>query len=334
MSLRVGLNGAGRVGRTLLRLLLGRSDVEVRAINDIAGPGPVAHLLRHDSVHGRFPAQVTHDAAALRLGDREVVFGTYARPEDIPWGRHGVDVVIEATGRFTSASAARRHLEGGARRVLVSAVSQGADATIVLGLHDGRLPDSAQVVSSASCTTHAAALPLALLSRWYGIAAADMTTVHCTTGSQVTIDQPHQDPRRARSALLSMVPTSTTASVGLTQVLPQLHGRLSCLAVRVPTAAVSLVELVVHTERPADAPEVLCERLSAEAQGELAPYLGVEREPLVSVDFKGETRSSVIDAELVARPGPHLVRLVAWYDNEWGYSSRLCDLLGIWARAS
>jgi glyceraldehyde 3-phosphate dehydrogenase len=201
----------------------------------------------------------------------------------------------------------------------------------VLGLQKPEVGPNDRVVSNASCTTHAAALPLALLHRWYGVVAAEMTTVHCTTGSQVTIDQPHADKRRARAALLSMIPTSTTASLGLDLVLPELAGKLSCLAIRVPTAAVSLVELVARTERPVDAPAVLRQRLRAEAEGPWKGLLGYCDEPLVSVDFKSDSRSSIIDAELCERPGQDLVRLVAWYDNEWGYANRLADLLAAWA---
>jgi glyceraldehyde 3-phosphate dehydrogenase len=331
LTLRIGLNGAGRVGRTLLRMVVGQSDLELVGVNDIAAPEAIAHLLRHDSVHGRLDTAIAVQGDCLLVGERRVPYTRHQDPERIPWGACGADVVVEATGHFTARAAAARHLVAGAGRVLVSAVSPGADASVVLGLHDGVLPAPAKVVSSASCTTHAAALPLALLSRWYGVVAADMTTVHCTTGSQVTIDQPHADPRRARSALLSMIPTSTTATAGLVEVLPELRGRLSCLAVRVPTAAVSMVELVVHTERPVDAPGVLVARLEEHAAREWPRYLGVCREPLVSIDFKGDGRSSIVDAELCERPGERLVRLIAWYDNEWGYTSRIVDLLRRWA---
>ncbi len=332
MTLRVGINGAGRIGRTLLRLLQGRAGLEVAAVNDIAGEEAVGHLVRHDSIFGRARADVSWARGELVIGGRPIRFTSVARPEEVPWRALGVDVVVEATGRFVEAEAARRHLAGGAGRVLVSAVSRGADKTLVLGLHPPEVSPADRVVSGASCTTHAAALPLALLHRWYGVAAAEMTTVHCTTGSQVTIDQPHPDKRRARSAMLSMIPTSTTASIGLELALPQLAGRLSCLAIRVPTAAVSLVELVAQTERPVDSPAVLRERLLGEAQGAMAGLLGVCDEPLVSVDFKGDSRSSIVDAELLQRPGAHLVRLVAWYDNEWGYANRLADLLAAWAK--
>ncbi|MDQ7088924.1 MAG: hypothetical protein Q9Q13_14175 [Acidobacteriota bacterium] len=182
-----------------------------------------------------------------------------------------------------------------------------------------------------SCTTHAAALPLACLETWYGVEAAEMTTLHCTTGSQVTMDGPHHDLRRSRSALVSMIPTTTSASRGLVRALPFLEGRLSCLAVRVPTASVSLVEIVAHTRREADRPEDLARRFQQAAAGPLEDLLGVSTEPLVSVDFRDDPRSSIIDLPLLERPGRHLVRIIAWYDNEWGYTSRLVDLLGRWS---
>jgi glyceraldehyde 3-phosphate dehydrogenase len=193
--------------------------------------------------------------------------------------------------------------------------------------------DDDRIVAAASCTTHAAALPLWLLHRWFGVAAAEMTTVHCTTGSQVTIDGPHPDPRRARSALLSIIPTTTSASRGLVQALPFLADRLSCIAFRAPTACVSLVNLVVQTDAPVDSPEDLADRFRAEAAGPQQGRLGVSDEPLVSIDFRGDPHSSIIDLPLIARPGESLVRVVAWYDNEFGYASRVVDLLRLWSES-
>ncbi len=332
MPLRVGLNGAGRIGRALLRHLLREPAYAIAGINDAAGAETVAHLLRHDSLHGPFPAPVSSAPGALVVGGRRLPFSSEKDPAAIPWADE-VDVVVEATGRFARAEAARRHLRGSVRRVVVSAVCPGADETVVLGPHDGAVRSDAAVGSTASCTTHAAALPLALLHEWYGVAAADMTTVHCTTGSQVTIDAPHADPRRARSALLSMIPTTTSAERGIVAALPFLAGRLSCLAIRVPTATVSLVEILAHVERPADAPDALAERFRAAAA--TAPWAGrlaVSDAPLVSIDFNGNEHSSIVDLPLLARPGGNLVRVVAWYDNEYGYAARLHDLLSLWGR--
>ncbi|MFN7964158.1 MAG: glyceraldehyde 3-phosphate dehydrogenase NAD-binding domain-containing protein [Acidobacteriota bacterium] len=331
MSLSVGINGAGRIGRALLRHLSTDSKVRVVAVNELADAAAIAHLLQYDSVHGRFPAAVAapHDDS-LQLGDRSIAFLRHSDPAEIPWQAHGVDLVVEATGRFATGDDARRHLRVGPRRVLVSAVCPGADATVVLGIHAAHLPDSARVVSAASCTTHAAALPLSLLQRWYGLAAAEVTTVHCTTGSQVTIDAPHTDWRRGRSALVSMIPTTTTAVTGLAEAIPSLAGRITCLAIRVPTAAVSLVEIVAQTLAPLDSIEQLRNRFRAAAEGELQGLLGTSDEPLVSIDFKSDPRSSIIDLPLTVNAGSHLVRVFAWYDNEWGYSQRIADLLRLW----
>lgn len=335
MPLRVGLNGAGRIGRALLRLTLGDPRVVIAGINDLAGPATIAHLLRRDSIHGPFPAEVGHAAEEIVLAGRRIPFSSENDPARIPWPGSAPDVVVEATGRFANAAAARAHLAAGAPRVVVTAVCAGADATVVLGPHDGRVDPSAAVVSTASCTTHAAALPLALLDAWFGVEAAEMTTIHCTTGSQATIDAPHDDLRRARSALLSMIPTTTSAASGLEAVLPRLEGRLTCLAIRVPTATVSLVEIVAHTARPADEPAALAARFRrAAASGAYAGRIGVSDEPLVSIDFEGDRRASVVDLPLLARPGRHLVRVVAWYDNEYGYAARVAELLGLWGEAA
>ncbi len=325
--LRVGLNGAGRIGRALLRLLAGREEAAIVAVNDTAGAGTVAHLLRHDSIHGRFPGPVEAGDGRIVVAGRSIRFHAEPDPGAIPWDEAGVELVIEATGRFAAGPGARRHLRGSVRRVLVTAVAPEADTTVVPGVTPPVPGRGAEVVSLASCTTHAAALPLALLDHWYGIEAAEMTTVHCTTGSQVTMDQPHGDLRRARSALLSMIPTTTSASRGLVTVLPGLAGRLTCLAIRVPVAAGSLVEIVAATRDPVDAPTRLAARFRAAAEGELHGLLGTAEEPLVSVDFVGNPCSAVIDLPLLARPGDRLVRVVAWYDNEWGYANRVRDVV-------
>jgi len=326
-TLRIGLNGAGRIGRALLRLLADREDAEIVAINDTAGPGTVAHLLRHDSVHGPFPGPVEAGKDRITVRGREIRFHAEPDPGSIPWDEDRVELVIEATGKFAAGSAARRHLGGPVRRVVVTAVAPEADAMVVPGVTPAVPGPDASMICLGSCTTHAAALPLALLDRWYGIEAAEMTTVHCTTGSQVTMDQPHRDPRRARSALLSMIPTTTSASRGLVTVLPALAGRLTCLAIRVPVAAGSLVEIVAATRERVDPPGGLADRFRAAAEGELAGLLGVSDEPLVSIDFVGNPCSSVVDLPLLARPGERLVRVIAWYDNEWGYANRVRDVV-------
>ncbi len=334
MTLAVGLNGAGRIGRILLRLLRDDPQVRIVAVNDVADPGMLVRLLRHDSIHGRFPGRVALEAPNLLvMDDRRIQLTACREPAEIPWEASGVDIVVEATGAFTAPGAARGHLERpGVRRVVVSAVSEEPDATVVLGVHDGRVPDDVRVVSTGSCTTHAAALPLMLLDRALGVVAAEVGTVHCATGSQPTIDLPHEDPRRARAALLSMIPTTTSASRGLVAALPQLAGRITCHAIRVPVATVSLIDLVAQTERRLPDPGRLRRLFADAAEGPLRGLLGVTDDELVSIDFRGDPRSSIVDLPLLARPGEHLVRVIAWYDNEWGYANRLCDLLRNWSR--
>ncbi len=330
MRLGVGLNGAGRIGRALLRMLHDDPRVSVVAINDRAPVGTVAHLLRHDSVHGRFPVPVEPDSGALRIGGTRVPVTHVDQPGAIPWS-DGIRVVVEATGSFAQGNGARAHLGGGVERVVVTAVSDAADETIVLGVHDGVPAEDTRIVSTASCTTHAAALPLALADEWFGVVSAQMTTVHCTTGSQTPMDAPREDLRRARSALVSMIPTTTSAARGLAACLPGVGSRVSCLAVRVPTATVSLVELVVQTRDPLPPADEIRARLRDAAADRLDGFLGVSDEPLVSIDFSGDPRSSIVDLPLLAAPGERLLRLIAWYDNEWGYASRVADLLRLWS---
>ena len=335
MALLVGLNGAGRIGRALIRLLHDDEAVRIHAINDVAEPAVIAGLLRHDSLYGPFPADVSAGesggAPCLVVGGREIFCGRASSPIDANWSAHDVDVIVEATGRFARGELARRHLGGSVTRVLVTAVCPGADRTIVLGIQDGLVGDDTRIVSTASCTTHAAALPLAALDHLYGVTAGQMTTIHCTTGSQLTSDGPHADPRRSRSCLVSMIPTTTSARFGLSDALPGLGDRVSCLAVRVPTATVSLVELVLETRDRLPSTEELAGRLRQLAEGPLDGLLGVTDEPLVSIDFSGDPRSSIVDLLLLEAPGPRLVRVIAWYDNEWGYASRVAELLRIWA---
>jgi glyceraldehyde 3-phosphate dehydrogenase len=331
MPLRVGLNGVGRIGKCLLRLLQDDPRVELVAINDVAPIETTSHLVRHDSIHGPFPHRCEVADGGLRLGDRTIPYTQTPEPAALSWSEHGVEVAVEATGRFARGELARGHLGGSVERTLVTAVCPGADATVVAGPHDPSTAPRRGVVATASCTTHAAAVPLALIDSWLGVAAAEMTTVHCTTGSQVTIDLPHRDLRRARASLLSMIPTTTSASRGLAEVFPHLADRLTCLAIRVPTATVSLVELVIQTASDLPAQEDLRQRLRDEAKGPYGRYLGISEEPLVSIDFRGDSHSSIVDLPLLASPGPRMLRLVAWYDNEWGYASRVADVLRSWA---
>lgn len=332
MAIRIGINGFGRIGRALVRILRDATDLQVAAVNDTAPAETLAHLLRFDSVAGGYPGTVGSRGDALEIDGRAVRLSHAEEPAWIPWAESGVQMVVEATGRFKQREQAARHLEQGAARVVISAVSPDADVTLAPGVNEEAFLPEHRVVSTASCTTQAAVAPLSVLREAYGIVACEMTTVHCYTASQPTMDLPHEDLRRARAAAVSMIPTTTSAARGIPAVLPDLRDRLSCLAIRVPTAAVSLVELVVSTERsPGGCGEVV-ERLREAAEGPLRGVLALSELPLVSVDFRGNPHSAVVDTELVALPGDRLLRLVAWYDNEYGYAHRVVDALRLLAR--
>jgi glyceraldehyde 3-phosphate dehydrogenase len=327
VAIRIGINGLGRIGRGLLRLSLDREDLRVVAVNDLAEPPILAHLLKHDSLYGPLGREMIAERDSLRSGERRIRWTGRRLPEEIRWGDAGAEIVIEATGAFTARAAAAGHLEGGARRVVISSPSPDADLTVCVGVNEGSYdPRRHLVVSNASCTTNAAAVLLAVAEKAFGIERAAMTTVHCATNNQVLMDAPHRDPRRARSALLSMIPTSTSAAGALLQVMPDLRGRLHVLAVRVPTGAVSLVDLTLLLAR-ATSLEAARATLRGAAEAGLAGVLGYTDEPLVSIDFLGDTRSAVVDGSLLALEGDRWLKVVAWYDNERGYVQRLADLV-------
>jgi glyceraldehyde 3-phosphate dehydrogenase len=287
----------------------------------------LANLLRHDSVHGAWTADIAAQRDALSIDDRTVALYRVEDPSEIPWRRHDVDVVIEATGRFRRRDLAARHLDAGARRVVVSATASEVDATFCYGINHRRYdPRRHLVVSNASCTTNCLAPVLLVLHRAFGVEQALMNTVHCVTNSQNLVDMAHADPRRARSALANIVPTSSDAISSIGLVLPELAGRVEGLAMRVPIVAGSLIDLVARLERPASLPDVAAQFCEAAAH-DLREILGVTEEELVSSDFVGDPRSAIVDLPLLQRAGDRLFRVVAWYDNEWGYSHRLADLL-------
>jgi glyceraldehyde 3-phosphate dehydrogenase len=334
VAVRVGINGLGRIGRGFLRHALTTGDPVVAAVNDLAEAPILAHLLRHDSLGGRLGVEVRAEPGGIRAGDRLIPCTRVAEPAGIPWRDAGVDTVIEATGRFTARAAAAGHLEGGARRVVLSAPSDDADLTVCYGInHADYDPARHRVVSNASCTTNATAVLLAVIEEAFGVERAVMTTVHCTTNNQVLQDAPHPDPRRARAAGLSMIPTSTSAAAALARVLPALAGRIHCLAVRVPTAAVSLVDLTVVARREAGL-EAARAAFRAAARGPLRGILGWSDEELVSIDYLGDPHSAVVDGPLLAAPGGSMLRVFAWYDNESGYVHRLGDLVRHLGRAA
>jgi glyceraldehyde 3-phosphate dehydrogenase len=327
MPLRFAINGLGRIGRALIRVAQGRPELELVAANDAAEPRVLAALLRHDSVHGAWRTAVTAQRDSLTIGDRTVALYRRQEAHEIPWREHDVDVVIEATGRYRRRDLAARHLGAGAKRVVISATASEVDATFCYGINHRRFDARRHlVVSNASCTTNCLAPVLLVLHRVFGVEHALMNTVHCVTNSQNLVDMAHADPRRARSALANIVPTTSDAISSIGLVLPELSGRVEGLAMRVPVVAGSLIDLVVRLERPASLPDVAAKFCEAAAH-DLREILGVTEEELVSTDFVGDPRSAIVDLPLLQRAGDRLFRVVAWYDNEWGYSNRLADLL-------
>jgi glyceraldehyde-3-phosphate dehydrogenase type I len=336
MSLRFGINGVGRIGRALLRLAHGREELVPAAVNDLVPARALAHLLARDTVHGPFPGTVAAVAAVegvpggIAIDGREMPVFAVAEPAGIPWESAGVEVVVEATGRFLGRSRAAEHLRGPVRTVVVSANPDPADpvdADLCFGWNvDAFDPRRHAVVSLASCTTSALALVAKVLHDGFTIRHALMNTVHSYTENQRLLDSAHSDPRRSRAAAANIIPIATTTPAALERLMPELAGRIAGLAVRVPTPAVAMLDLVAWVDRPAPAAAVR-DAFRAAAAGEMGRFLAVTEEELVSSDFVGDPRSAVIDLPLVQAVGDRLVRVVAWYDNEWGYANRLLDLL-------
>lgn len=327
MAIRVGINGFGRIGRNMFRASLGDSDIQCVAINDLTDSKTLSHLLKYDSVHGRFPGEVQAIENQLLVNDQKIEVLAEKDPKQLPWGKLGVDVVIEATGRFTDREGASQHLSAGAHRVIISAPGKDADLTVVLGVNEKTYdPKNHHVISNASCTTNCLATVAKVLLENFGIHHGFMTTIHSYTNDQQLLDLPHKDLRRARSAGLSMIPTSTGAAKALHLVIPELKGKMDGIAIRVPTPNVSIIDLGVETERDCDVNEVNAAFAKA-AQGPLKGILGYSEEPIVSIDLNGCSNSSTIDAPLTNVMDKRFVKVFAWYDNEWGYSCRLRDLI-------
>ena len=327
MAIRIGINGFGRIGRNVLRASLGDPSLEFVAINDLTDARTLAHLLTYDSIHGKLSGTVETKEDQLVVNGRAIKILAQKDPKDLPWRELGVDYVIESTGRFTEREGAGRHLSAGARRVIISAPSKDADVTIVLGVNeDAYDPKAHQIVSNASCTTNCLAPVAKVLLENFGIKHGLMTTIHSYTNDQNLLDLPHKDLRRARAAALSMVPTSTGAAKALHLVIPQLKGKLGGMAVRVPTPNVSLVDLTAELERDATADDVNA-AFRAAAQGPLNGILEYSEEPLVSIDLNGNPHSAILDSQLTTGLDKRMVKVIAWYDNEWGYSCRVRDLL-------
>ncbi len=329
MAVRVGINGLGRIGRALVRIAHLRPElgVEIVAANDPAAAPVLARLLRHDTIHGPFPAPVEVAADALVVASRTLPLSHRTEPSAIDWRAHAVEIVVEATGRFRRRELAAQHLGDGVERVVVSATCDGADATFCVGINDESFaPERHRVVSNASCTTNCLAAVLAVVDQHFGVERALMNTVHCVTNNQNLVDMAHADPRRARAALANIIPTTSDAVPSIGLVLPQLAGRVDGLAMRVPIVAGSLVDVVVATTSAVDLGALAAAFRAAELGG-LAGILGTTDEELVSSDFVNDPRSAVVDLPLLQQCGPRLTRVVAWYDNEWGYSHRLVELL-------
>ncbi len=324
MPIKVGINGFGRIGRNILRAIVesGRDDIRVVAVNDLGPIETNAHLLQFDSVHGRFPAKVQITDGGIDVGRGPIAVTALRDPAELPWG--DVDIALECTGLFTDRDKAARHLDNGARRVLVSAPATGADKTIVYGVNHQTLGPDDRIVSNASCTTNCLAPVVTVLADAFGLKRGFMTTVHSYTGDQPTLDTMHKDLYRARAAACSMIPTSTGAARAVGLVLPHLDGKLDGVAVRVPTPNVSLVDLVAELERDARAEEINA-AMRAAAAGPLNGVLGVTDHKLVSQDFNHDPHSSVFATDQTKVLGGTMARVLSWYDNEWGFSNRMAD---------
>ena len=326
MASKIGINGFGRIGRMFFRAALGKPELEVVAVNDITNAATLAHLLKHDSIHGTLKHEVKTEGTSIVVDGRSIQVLAERDPAKLPWARLGVQAVVESTGLFTARDKAALHIAAGAKKVVISAPADGADVTLCLGVNEDTYDRAKHdVISNASCTTNCLAPVAKVLHENFGVIHGLMTTVHSYTSDQMLQDGPHSDLRRARAAALSMVPTSTGAARAIGLVLPALKGKLDGIAVRVPTANVSVVDLTATIEKDADEKAVNAAMKKA-AEGPLKGILAYSEAPLVSVDFNGNPASSIFDAPLTKVLGGKLVKIFSWYDNEWGYSNRLADV--------
>jgi len=327
MSIRVGVNGFGRIGRVFFRTVLGAQDVEVVAVNDLADAKTLAHLLKHDSVHGNLQSEVTAKGEAIFVDGREVRVCALRDPASLPWKELGVDVVVESTGLFRDTATASKHIQAGAKKVIITAPAKDPDVTVVLGVNETSYdPAKHRIISNASCTTNCLATTVKVLDDAFGLKRGFASTVHSYTNDQPVHDFPHKDLRRARAAAVSMIPTTTGAATAVGLVLPKLKGKLDGIAIRVPTANVSVVDLVAELEKPASV-DAVNNAFREAAAGKLRGILDATDEELVSVDFNGNPHSSIVDLPSTALVDGNLVKVLAWYDNEFGYSSRVRDLI-------
>ena len=328
MAIRVGINGFGRIGRNILRTALGASELDFVAVNDLTDPKTLAHLLKYDSILGNLHNQIKAEADSISIDGKKIRVFAEKDPAKLDWESVGAQVVVESTGRFTDAVDARKHLRGPVKKVIISAPAKNEDVTIVMGVNESAYdPAKHHVLSGASCTTNCLAPITKVVHDNFKITAGTMTTIHSYTNDQVILDFPHKDLRRARAAALSMIPTSTGAAKAIYLVIPEMKGKLDGFAMRVPTPNVSVVDLVVFVEKKTSVEEVNGALKKASEAGPLKGYLGYEENELVSVDFRGDSRSSIVDALMTRVVAGNCVKVISWYDNEWGYSNRVRDLI-------
>ncbi|HUV51378.1 MAG TPA: type I glyceraldehyde-3-phosphate dehydrogenase [Anaerolineae bacterium] len=332
MSIKIGINGFGRIGRLVFRAAINHPEIEVVAINDLTDSATMAHLLTYDSVHGKLGVEVTAGDDSIEVGGKSIGITSIKNPDDLAWKNFGVDIVAECTGLFLDSESASKHLAAGARKVIISAPAKNPDITIVMGVNSNQYkPAQHHIISNASCTTNCLAPVAKVLLENFGIRCGLMTTIHSYTGDQRLLDFPHKDLRRARAAALSMIPTTTGAAKAVALVLPELSGKLNGLAIRVPTPNVSLVDLVVTVEKSGVTVSDVNQALKTAAEGALSGILGYSELPLVSIDFNGSPLSSIVDGP-TTYVVDNMVKVLSWYDNETGYSNRMVDLAAMIGR--
>jgi glyceraldehyde 3-phosphate dehydrogenase len=328
MAIKVGINGFGRIGRNVLRASLKDPNIEFVAVNDLTDPKTLAHLLKYDSILGNLPNKISAGEDSITVDGKTIKVFKEKDPAALPWESVGAQVVVESTGRFTDANDAKKHMRGPVKKVIISAPAKNEDITLVLGVnHDKYDPAKHHVLSNASCTTNCLAPIAKVVNDNFKITSGTMTTIHSYTNDQVILDFPHKDLRRARAAALSMIPTTTGAAKALKLVVPELAGKLDGFSMRVPTPNVSVVDLVAFVEKKTSKEEVNSALKAASESGPLKGYLGYEEQELVSTDYRGDSRSSIVDAPMTLVVGGNCVKVISWYDNEWGYSCRVRDLI-------
>ncbi len=332
MPVKVAINGFGRIGRNVVRTALADKNIEFVAVNDLTDPKTLAHLLKYDSILGNLPHTITAGPDSISIDGKTIKVFKEKDPAALPWESVGAQVVLESTGKFTNADDAKKHLRGSVKKVIISAPAKNEDITIVLGVNEGKYdPAKHHIISNASCTTNCLAPVAKVIQDNFKIVSGTMTTIHSYTNDQVILDFPHKDLRRARAAAINMIPTTTGAAKALKLVIPELAGKIDGFAMRVPTPNVSVVDLVVWVEKATNKDEVNAALKKASESGPLKDYLGYEPGELVSADFRGDARSSIVDAPMTLVVGGNCVKVISWYDNEWGYSCRVRDLINYMA---